>query len=144
MGILGTYFSQKKLSKFDPSEAKQDLIFPESKPSSAWQILSFQIHQDVKKKAPNTLAISVDLDRLQSTSDGNLHKPFKIKDLGLLTYISRKSASRRFSWCNSQLLTTSGSRAMKETLFVPYPTTPGNNRLRSFLALHGDRQIILV
>ena len=32
--------------------------------------------------APNTLAISVDLDRPQSTSDGNLHKPFKIKVLG--------------------------------------------------------------
>ena len=37
----------------------------------------------------------------------------KIMDLGLLTYISRKSVSRRFSWCNSQLLTPSGRRAMK-------------------------------
>ena len=40
-------------------------------------------------------------------------------DLGLLTYISKKSASRRFSWCNSQLLTPSGRRAMKDTVFIP-------------------------
>ena len=40
--------------------------------------------------APNTLAISVDLDRPHPTSPGPLNKPFKIKDLGLLTYISRK------------------------------------------------------
>ena len=38
-------------------------------------------------------------------------------DLGLLNYISRKSVSRRFSWCNSQLLTPSGRRAMKEKVF---------------------------
>ena len=72
---------------------------------------------------------SRDFSRPYPTSPGPLHKPFKIKDLGLLTYISRKSASRRFSWCNSQLLTPSGRRAMKETVFVPYPTTPGKNRL---------------
>ena len=88
---------------------------------------------------PNTLATSVDLDRPQSTSDGTLHKPAFFKDLGLLTNIFGKSVSRRFSWCNSQLLTPSGRRAMKETVFVPSPATPGENRLRSILALRGDK-----
>ena len=76
------------------------------------------------KKAPNTFAISVDLGRLQSTSAGPLHKQFKIKYLGLLTYVSAKSLSRRFSLCNSQRPTPSGRRAMKETVFVPYLATP--------------------
>ena len=73
------------------------------------------------KTAPNTLATSVDLDRPQSTSPRPLHKPFRIKDLVLLTYIFRKSVSWRFSWCNSQLLTPSGRRAMKETVFATRP-----------------------
>ena len=67
------------------------------------------------KNAPNTFAISVDLDRPQPTSDRTRHKPFKSNELGLLTYISRKSASRRFSWCNSQLLFPSGRRDMSES-----------------------------
>ena len=67
---------------------------------------------------------SRDFCRPHPTSPRPLHKPFKMMDLGLLTYIFRKSVSRRFSWCNSQLLTPSGRRAMKETVFVPYPTTP--------------------
>ena len=81
---------------------------------------------------------SLDLNRPQPTSPGPLHLPFKIKDLGLLTYISRKSVSRRFSRCNSQLLTPSGRRAMKETMFIPSRATRGENRLRSILALRGD------
>ena len=59
--------------------------------------------------------------RPQPTSPRPLHLPFKIKDLGLLTYISRKSASRRFLWCNSQLLTPSGRRDMSDTVF-PLPS----------------------
>ena len=82
------------------------------------------------KNGPNTLAISVDLDRPQSTSDGTLHKPFKIKDLGILTYISRKSASRRFSWCNSQLLTPEMSQENGRLTFLLGETSSRKNRLR--------------
>ena len=64
------------------------------------------------KNAPNTLSISVNLTR-------PLHEPFKIKDLGLLTHIFRESATRRFLWCNSQLLTPSGRRDMSQTMFLP-------------------------
>ena len=32
----------------------------------------------------------------------------------------RKTVSRRFSWCNSQIVTPSRRRAMKETVFVPF------------------------
>ena len=39
-----------------------------------------------------------------STSHQTLHLPFKIKELGLLTHIFVKSATRRFLWCNSHLL----------------------------------------
>ena len=73
---------------------------------------------------------SVDLNRPQPTSPGPLHLPAKIKDLGLLTHTARKSVSRRFLWCNSQLLTPSGRRAMKETMFIPSRATRGENRLR--------------
>ena len=74
------------------------------------------------KKAPNIPATSVDLTRPHPTSPvltRPLHKPLKIMDVGLLTYIFRKSVSRRFSWCNFQRLTPSGRRAMKETVLCP-------------------------
>ena len=64
------------------------------------------------ENAPNTLSISINLNR-------SLHEPFKIKELGLLTYIFRKSASRRFLWCSSHPLTPSGRRDMSQTLFLP-------------------------
>ena len=48
--------------------------------------------------APNTF-------QNPSTSDQTLHLPFKIKELGLLTIIFVRSATRRFLWCNSHLLT---------------------------------------
>ena len=47
---------------------------------------------------------SIDLSRPQSTSSQTLQKPSWIEDLGILIYIFRKSATRRFSWSNSQLL----------------------------------------
>ena len=90
------------------------------------------------KYAPNAPAT---FSRPRPTSPDltrTLHLSFKIKDLGSLTYISRKSVSRRFSWCNSQLLTPSGRRAMKETVFIPSRATRGENRLRSILATRGD------
>ena len=64
------------------------------------------------KNVPNTLSILVNLTR-------PLHEPFKIKELGLLTHIFRESATRRFLWCNSQLLTSLGRRDMSETVFLP-------------------------
>ena len=42
--------------------------------------------------------------RPQSTLYPTLHKPFKIKELGILTIIFVKSVSRRFFGCNSHLL----------------------------------------
>ena len=48
-------------------------------------------------------------------------KSIEFKDLSPGTHLTRKSVSRRFSWCNSQLLTPSGRRAMKETVFVHHP-----------------------
>ena len=48
-------------------------------------------------KAPNTF-------QNPSTSDQTLHLPFKIKELGLLTFIFVQSATRWFLWCNSHLL----------------------------------------
>ena len=39
-----------------------------------------------------------------STSDQAMHLPFKIKELGLLTIIFVRSATRRFLWCNSHIL----------------------------------------
>ena len=96
-----------------------------------------------KKKAQILLRFRSTSIDLHPTSPRPLHKPFKIKDLGLLNHMARKSVSRRCSWCNSQLLTPSGRRAMKETVlketvFIPSPATPGENRLRSILALRGD------
>ena len=91
------------------------------------------------KNAPKTFQKSVDLNRPQPTSPRPLHKPSKIRDLGLLTYISRKSVSRRCSRCNSQNLTPSGRRVMKETVFIPSWATRGENRLRrSIPATRGD------
>ena len=43
----------------------------------------------------------------------------QIKDLGLLTHIFRESATRRFLWCSSKLLTPWGRRDMSETVFLP-------------------------
>ena len=82
------------------------------------------------KNAPNTR----DVGRPHPTSTRPHPDPFinhLFKDLSLLTHIFRKSAKRRFSWCNSQLLHPSGRRAMRETLFALPPVTPGENRLRS-------------
>ena len=76
--------------------------------------------------------------RLQSTSHNTLHLPSKTKDLSLLTQFLEKSASRRCSWCNSQLLIPKFRRAADQTVFIPSPTTCGENRLRSILALRGD------
>ena len=60
-----------------------------------------------------------DLDRPRSTSADlrqGPQKQSKIKDLGLLTYIFGKSATRRLSWCNSQFFSPSGRRDMSETM----------------------------
>ena len=142
MGLPGYWSSSAFPSEpWDPSSVKKSIILMESAPGThidRWgikrsqfcQSLSFQIHQDVQQMPQILPRLSVDFSRPHPASPRPLHKPFKIKDLGLLTYISRKSVSRRFSWCNYQLLTPSGRRAMKETVFVPYPTTPGKNRLR--------------
>ena len=62
------------------------------------------------ENAQNTISILVNLTR-------PLHEPFNIKELGLLTHIFGESATRRFLWCNSQLLTPSGRRDMSQTVF---------------------------
>ena len=60
------------------------------------------------------------LSRPRSTSaDLNkqiLQKPSNIKGVGLLTHIFGKRATRRCSWCNSQLLSPSGRGDMSETM----------------------------
>ena len=133
-------------SKLDPSPAKKSKILTKSalktylgrssiKISRFWQSLSSQF-QNYDPKMPQTL---FKIRRPQSTSHQTLHKPFKIKDLSLLTHLAGKSASRRFSWCNSQLLTPKFRRATDQTMFIPSPTTRRTNRLRSILALRGDK-----
>ena len=124
--ISQSVFSATKSSNIDPSLANKSIILTKSAPktymgsssikkSRFWQNLSLQIHHYVPKmhrKLSQIWSTSIDLHP-------SLHKPFKIKDLSLLTHLAWKSVSRRFSWCNSQLLTPSGRRAMKETVFLP-------------------------
>ena len=142
-------FSQKSLRKIDPSGAKNDFILIESAPeiqivrsaikkSRFWQSLSFQIQNYVQKNNLRTIPKSVAINRPQSTSPQTLLKPFKIKDLSLLTHLYMKSALRRCSWCNSQLLTPWFRRATKQKVFIPSPATPGKNRLRWFSTQRGD------
>ena len=97
--------------EFDPSLAQNSIVLTKPAPttymdsssikkSRFWQKLSLQFHHYVPKmhqKLSQIWSTSIDLHP-------SLHKPFKIKELGLLTHIAGKSASRRFSCCNSQLL----------------------------------------
>ena len=60
----------------------------------------------------------------------SIHKPVKIKELGLLTNIFVKSASRRFSWCNSQLLIPKVSYENGWFMFLLGKAFSGTHRLK--------------
>ena len=121
-----TYFSQRKSSTFDPSSARKSICLYNQTPRP---IPCDRAHQNLQFHPIPSFQIPLDvqtmtsfLSRPRSTTIDlrqNPQTPSNITDLSLLTYILGKSAKRRFSWCNSQLLSPSGRRDMNETVFPP-------------------------
>ena len=79
------------------------------------------------KNVPKTTANLVDLSRPPPIP---FITPKKIKELNLLTYIFVKSATRRFLWCNSQLLIRKISQENSRFMFLLGKAFSGTHRLR--------------
>ena len=98
----------KMLVEIRPFRCSKIHIFYKSSPPNPYgQVRHQKISILAKSQPPNPKLRPKNAQNTfqnPSTSHLTLHLPFKIKELGLLTFIFVRSATRRFLWCNSHLL----------------------------------------